>query len=445
MHAVARLMLGATFRNIQASWVKEGPRWRSISFRAAPTISAARSSTRASPPRPARRTGSSSRRASCADSSATSGAFRPSARALYAIRRRFSTRQRRTTRRSPLDAIEDAEARFGSYRRLTMAAEFRFLTPSVDTMKVVALAGGTGAAKFLRGLSRVIDPADLTIVGNTGDDLEIWGLYVSPDLDTVSYTLAGIVDEIEGVGRSRTTRSMLAPRWPTLGEPTYFGLGDKDIALHLFRTEQLRAGRSLSQVTESLRATNGRREPHPSDVRPSRAPPACRTPDGWLAFQEFFVRERCAARSARPRLRGKRASSAGTRRARSDRAADAILICPSNPISSVGPILAVPGIRSALAETAARVSAVSPIVGDAPVSGPAGKMMRAKGLRGIRLGRRRRATRGCSINWSSTSATRTTLAPPCRRAVFERSSPTASWASREREVALARACSRGLS
>ena len=251
-------------------------------------------------------------------------------------------------------------------------------------MKVVALAGGTGAAKFLRGLSRVIDPADLTIVGNTGDDLELWGLYVSPDLDTVSYTLAGIVDESKGWGVRGDTFETRA-RMAELGEPTYFGLGDKDIALHLFRTAQLRAGRSLSQVTESLR----QRMAIASRILPMsdhRVATRVRTPAGWLAFQEFFVRDRCEPEVLDLDYQGSEQAQPAPGVLEAIRAADAILICPSNPISSVGPILAVPGIRSALAETPARVSAVSPIVGDAPVSGPAGKMMRAKGLEVSALG-----------------------------------------------------------
>ena len=251
-------------------------------------------------------------------------------------------------------------------------------------MKVVALAGGTGAAKFLRGLSRIIEPADLTIVGNTGDDLELWGLYVSPDLDTVSYTLAGIVDESKGWGVRGDTFHTRA-RMAELGESTYFGLGDQDIALHLFRTERLRAGLSLSQVTESLRERMG----IASRILPmsdQRVATRVKTPAGWLAFQEFFVRDRCQPEVLDLDYQGSEQAQPAPGVLEAIHAADVILICPSNPISSVGPILAVPGIRSALAETPARVSAVSPIVGDAPVSGPAGQMMRAKGLAVSALG-----------------------------------------------------------
>jgi LPPG:FO 2-phospho-L-lactate transferase len=164
-----------------------------------------------------------------------------------------------------------------------------------------------------------------------------------------------------------------------LGEPTYFGLGDKDIALHLFRTEELRTGIPLSKVTESLRKRMGIE----STILPmsdDRVATRVKTPAGWLAFQEFFVRERCEPEVLDVVYHGSEEARPAPGVLDALRRADAIVICPSNPISSIGPILAVPGLRRALAETTARVSAVSPIVGDAPVSGPAGKMMRAKGL-----------------------------------------------------------------
>jgi LPPG:FO 2-phospho-L-lactate transferase len=251
-------------------------------------------------------------------------------------------------------------------------------------MRLVALAGGTGAAKFLRGLCKVIDPADLTIVGNTGDDLEMWGLYVSPDLDTVSYTLAGVVDESKGWGVRSDTFATRA-RMAQLGEPTYFGLGDQDIALHLFRTERLRAGVPLSEVTETLRKRMGiasRIVPMSDDRVATRV----KTPAGWLTFQEFFVRERCEPDVLDLDYAGSEKAQPAPGLLATLGEADAIVICPSNPISSVGPILSVPGIRMAIAETRGRVSAVSPIVGDAPVSGPAGKMMRAKGFEVSALG-----------------------------------------------------------
>jgi LPPG:FO 2-phospho-L-lactate transferase len=245
-------------------------------------------------------------------------------------------------------------------------------------MRVVALAGGTGAAKFLRGLCRVTDPGAVTVIGNTGDDLEMWGLSISPDLDTLMYTLAGVVDEAKGWGISGDTfqcRDAIG----RLGAATFFGLGDRDLATHLVRTEQLGSGLSLADVTLGLCRRLGVK----SRILPmsnERVRTKVQTASGWLSFQEFFVRERCApdildvvydgADRARP--------APGVLEVIRD--ARMIIICPSNPVSSIGPVLAVPGIRQALSTTAARVIAVSPIVGSAPVSGPAGKMMAAKGF-----------------------------------------------------------------
>lgn len=243
---------------------------------------------------------------------------------------------------------------------------------------IVALAGGTGAAKFLRGLTAVVPPEQLTVVGNTGDDAVIWGLHVSPDLDTVTYALAGLLDEARGWGVGDDSFRCLAAM-AALGEETWFNLGDRDLAVHLFRTERLRAGRTLSEVTDAIRRALGVR----SRILPATdSPVATRvlTPGGWLGFQEFFVREK-------GRVEVLDVAYAGAEAARPTPAvldaigtATAVIICPSNPITSVGPILAVPGIVEALAATAARVLAVSPIVGGAPVSGPAGTLMAAKGL-----------------------------------------------------------------
>jgi LPPG:FO 2-phospho-L-lactate transferase len=245
-------------------------------------------------------------------------------------------------------------------------------------MKIAALAGGTGAAKFLRGLARAIDPAALTIVGNTGDDLELWGLAISPDLDTVMYTLAGLVDDAKGWGVAGDTFAC-RDAMSTLGRETFFALGDKDLAVHVHRTERLRTGLSLSAVTDELRARLGvasRIVPMSDDRVRTRV----RTPSGWQAFQEFFVRDRWQPEVLDIVYEGADAARAAPGVLEALREADAIVVAPSNPVSSVGPILAVPGVRTALAETRARVVAVSPIVGAAPVSGPAGKMMRAKGL-----------------------------------------------------------------
>jgi LPPG:FO 2-phospho-L-lactate transferase len=242
-------------------------------------------------------------------------------------------------------------------------------------MKLVALAGGTGAAKFLRGLSTAADPRSLTIIGNTGDDFELWGLSISPDLDTVMYTLAGLVDDAKGWGVDGDTFHCLGAMGQ-LGRETFFALGDKDLAVHIRRTEELRAGAPLSLVTDSLRTTLGVK----SRILPmsdDRVRTRIRTPDKWLGFQEFFVGARCEPEVLDVAYEGADRSHPAPGVLEAMHEADAIIICPSNPVSSVGPILAVPGIRGALLETKAPIIAVSPMVGDAPVSGPAGKMMRA--------------------------------------------------------------------
>jgi LPPG:FO 2-phospho-L-lactate transferase len=245
-------------------------------------------------------------------------------------------------------------------------------------VKVVALAGGTGAAKFLRGLVDVMPAADLTIVGNTGDDLEMWGLAISPDLDTVAYTLAGLVDEAKGWGvkhDSFSCRDAMA----ALELPTYFALGDRDLAVHLHRSERLRAGEPLSQVTGDLarRLRLGCRLIPMSDQRVATE---IETPGGWLSFQEFFVRERCRPAVLGVRYVGAEQAAPAPGVIEAVLAAERVIICPSNPVSSIGPILAVAPIRRALAATRATVVGVSPIVGRAPVSGPAGKMMEARGV-----------------------------------------------------------------
>jgi LPPG:FO 2-phospho-L-lactate transferase len=243
---------------------------------------------------------------------------------------------------------------------------------------IVALAGGTGAAKLLRGLAALVDPARLLVVGNTGDDLEWWGLHVSPDLDSVAYALAGRLDPVRGWGLQGDTfhcREAMA----RLGAEAWFGLGDRDLATHLMRTALLAGGATLSAATHAIVAALGVQV----DLRPMSDDPVrtrVRTDGGWLGFQEFFVREK-----GQPEVR--EVVYAGAEKARPapgviDRIeeAEAVIVCCSNPVTSIGPILAVPGIADALERTPAPVLAVSPIIGSAPVSGPAGKLLRARGL-----------------------------------------------------------------
>jgi LPPG:FO 2-phospho-L-lactate transferase len=245
-------------------------------------------------------------------------------------------------------------------------------------MKIVALAGGTGAAKLLRGLAPLVDPAELTIVGNTGDDTEIWGLHISPDLDTVCYTLAGLIDERKGWGLRDETFHALE-QMPRLGEPAWFGLGDRDLATHLHRTRLLREGRSLTAVTADIVAALG----VPARVLPM-SDQAVRTrilgPEGWISFQEYFVREKAQTDVRAVAYAGAADSAPAPGVLAAIAEARAVIVCPSNPITSVGPILAVPGIAAALAATRATVLAVSPIIGGDAVSGPAGRLMAMAGL-----------------------------------------------------------------
>jgi len=245
-------------------------------------------------------------------------------------------------------------------------------------MRVVAIAGGTGAAKLLRGLAALPDARDLTVVGNTGDDTEIWGLHVSPDLDTVTYALAGRLDTGRGWGLAGETFRCLEAMGD-LGAETWFNLGDRDLATHIARTRALRAGAPLSAVTAEL----ARRLGVAARVLPMSDDPVrtrVRTPDGWLSFQEYFVREKAQVQVLDIEYAGAGAARPAPGVLEAIRDAERVVVCPSNPVTSVGPVLAVPGLTDALAATRARVVAVSPIVGGAAVSGPAGELMRARGL-----------------------------------------------------------------
>jgi LPPG:FO 2-phospho-L-lactate transferase len=244
-------------------------------------------------------------------------------------------------------------------------------------MRVTVLAGGVGGARFLRGLSRHTDPRRLTVIGNTGDDEEFFGLHVSPDLDTVLYTLAGRAHPVQGWGLDGETFHCL-DALGGLGEPTWFRLGDRDLATHLVRTRRLRDGWPLSRVTRALARAHGvatRLLPMTDD----RVRTFVHTGRGRLPFQAYLVRER---------TRGvvRRIEIAGANRARPApgvldalRRADGIVIAPSNPLVSVGPILAVPAIRRAFVRRRAPVAAISPLVGGRPLRGPLHRMLRGLG------------------------------------------------------------------
>jgi len=245
-------------------------------------------------------------------------------------------------------------------------------------MRLVALAGGTGAAKLLRGLDALVEPGALTIIGNTGDDALIWGLHVSPDLDTICYTLAGLIDESRGWGlRDESFRTL--GEMVRFGEPTWFNLGDRDLATHLHRTRLLAEGATLSEVTARLARDLGARH-----LVVPMSDQAVRTrllgPDGWLTFQEYFVREKTQVEVRDVEYAGAAAAAPSPGLLEAIAEADAVIVCPSNPVTSIGPILAVPGLAAALEETRAPVIAVSPIIGGAAVSGPAGRLMAMRSL-----------------------------------------------------------------
>jgi LPPG:FO 2-phospho-L-lactate transferase len=245
---------------------------------------------------------------------------------------------------------------------------------------VVALSGGVGGAKLALGLSRVLPPEDLLIVTNTADDFEHLGLAISPDIDTVMYTLAGVANQTLGWGRQDETWSFMETLG-TVGGETWFRLGDRDLAVHVERTRRLRAGETLSAITADLCGRLGvgpRVLPMSDDPVRTRV----RTDDGWIDFQDYFVRRRCEPVVHEVAFHGAKAADAHPDflAALADPRLKAVVICPSNPFISIEPILAVPGVRAALADCAAPVIAVSPIIGGRAVKGPTAKMMTELGL-----------------------------------------------------------------
>ena len=247
---------------------------------------------------------------------------------------------------------------------------------------LVALAGGVGAAKFLRGLLRVHDPADLVVVGNTGDDLRLHGLAISPDLDSVAYTLAGVADEERGWGLAGETWNV-RDALVRLGEPGWFALGDRDIATHLLRTRLLAEGATLTEATAVL----CRRLGVPVRLLPMTDQPVetrveVDGPDGPLdlGFQEWWVGRQAADPVRSVRFSGVEDARPAPGVLEAIAAADGILVCPSNPVVSIAPILAVPGVRAAVEAAGCRVVAVTPIVGGAPVRGMADRLLPAWGV-----------------------------------------------------------------
>jgi LPPG:FO 2-phospho-L-lactate transferase len=249
---------------------------------------------------------------------------------------------------------------------------------------IVALAGGVGAARFLDGLARVVDPTRLFVVGNTADDTELHGLHISPDLDTVAYTLAGRSNPKHGWGiEGDTFHCLQALR--DLGVDAWFQLGDGDLATHLYRTSRLREGATLTDVTRELATAWGVKSTL-APMSDDRIRTVVKTRRGALDFQTYFVRRRSRDTVLSVKFDGARRARPSSGLLDAIRNAAGVIVCPSNPIISIGPILSVPGIRSALRKTAAPVVAVSPIVGGRALKGPAARMMKSLGMRVSALG-----------------------------------------------------------
>jgi LPPG:FO 2-phospho-L-lactate transferase len=240
-------------------------------------------------------------------------------------------------------------------------------------VKVVVLAGGLGGSRFARALAEAIAPRELTIVGNVGDDVEVHGLHVSPDLDTILYTLTSRLDGERGWGRRDETWAALETA-AELGAETWFRLGDRDLGLHLVRTERLRRGEPLSSVTRSLATAFGL-EPQLLPATDDRLRTWLTTPAGEFPFQEWFVARQHRDEVDAVRFEGEDEARAAPGVLEALEEADLIAIAPSNPYVSIGPILAVAEIRSALEQRRLPAVAVSPLIGGKAVRGPADRML----------------------------------------------------------------------
>ncbi|MET7290461.1 2-phospho-L-lactate transferase [Streptomyces sp. NPDC005573] len=258
-------------------------------------------------------------------------------------------------------------------------------------MRIVVLAGGIGGARFLRGLKQAAQDAEITVIGNTGDDIHLFGLKVCPDLDTVMYTLGGGIDEEQGWGRKDETFRVKEELAAYGVGPEWFGLGDRDFATHIVRTQMLGAGFPLSAVTEALcdrwkpgvrllPMTDDRVETHVAVTLPAGDGSAGGTERRVVHFQEYWVRLRASVPAEAIVPVGAEQSKPAPGVLEAIAEADVILFPPSNPVVSVGTILAVPGIREAVAEAGVPVVGLSPIVGDAPVRGMADKVLAAVGV-----------------------------------------------------------------
>jgi len=243
---------------------------------------------------------------------------------------------------------------------------------------ITVLSGGTGGAKFVDGLRQVIAPEELTIIVNTGDDLLWWGLYVSPDIDSITYVLSGMLSKERGWGVKGDTFFCLQ-HMGQLGQPIWFHAGDRDLAVHILRSKLLAEGKTLSEVTAEIADKLGVK----ARILPmsnSRVETRVGTPMGELSFEEYFVQRWYQDPVESIRFAGAADAEPAPGVIDAIVNADVVLLAPSNPITSIGPILAVPGVREALHKTKGRIAAVSPIVAGEAVAGPAGILMASQGL-----------------------------------------------------------------
>ncbi len=248
---------------------------------------------------------------------------------------------------------------------------------------ITALCGGVGGSKLVLGLYRTLPPDELTVIVNTADDTSFFGLHVSPDLDTVTYTLAGLAQRDAGWGIEGDTFHALE-MLRRYGEPSWFQVGDSDLATHIFRTQKLREGTTLTEVTEQLAAALGVRAP----ILPMSDDPVAtllRTGNEWMDFQEYFVHRRHRDPVAEIRYQGVAEAAPGRKVLQAIASADTVILVNSNPVLSIFPILSLPGVREQLTDHPG-VVAVSPIVGAGAVSGPAGRLMNVIGHRATALG-----------------------------------------------------------
>jgi LPPG:FO 2-phospho-L-lactate transferase len=250
--------------------------------------------------------------------------------------------------------------------------------PQGSTRVITALAGGVGAARFLTGLVKLVKEDDLTIIVNTGDDIELHGLHISPDIDIVTYTLAGVVDEEKGWGiKGDTFHCLEALR--KFGQGDWFALGDRDLATHIFRTALLREGKKLSEVTGAVSRAFGLKVnilPMTDDGFETRIV----TEHGTVHFQEYLVKREAKDEVLGVEFAGADVAKPATGVVEALLEAELVVVCPSNPIVSIGTILSVNEVRKALHRTRARKVAISPIVAGAPIKGPAGKLLKSLGL-----------------------------------------------------------------